>query len=175
MPRKRKAARRFARFAAPTNDERQVLEFGYVILNHQDPSDVRPDPQLERVWGANRDEFMAKADPGRRPWAWWRFDAREQQPATWWSEYERLEALGQITADERFRFEKSHFSTAPDVNMAAVVVANWRQQGYSEGVTRRQIEEREFRATWHVRQGQDAAAEFYRRTAAGLREMVAEK
>jgi hypothetical protein len=63
--------------------------------------------ELEILWEQRRDEIMAGRHgrhDGRRPWAWWAFEAREPQPwnldTGWADETVRLAELGELTAAE---------------------------------------------------------------------------
>lgn len=38
------------------------------------------DAARERAWQEHRDELVAKPAPGRRPWAWWRYERQTEPP-----------------------------------------------------------------------------------------------
>jgi hypothetical protein len=59
------------------------------------------DEQLERGWGVYRDQILAdRKTPGSRPWAWWTFEAHEEQPADGPAEALRLIELDELAGDE---------------------------------------------------------------------------
>src|SRR4051794_33521765 len=66
------------------------------------------EPQLMRAlevfWRIHRDDLLADWEtsfPGRRPWAWWAFDAREPMPAAdEQAERRRLAELGEFESNE---------------------------------------------------------------------------
>lgn len=65
----------------------------------------------------HRDDLMHACEPGRRPYAWWRFDASvsvAKVPTDWGSELIALLERGAISADEAVRLEAAHRELQPD-------------------------------------------------------------
>ncbi len=57
--------------------------------------------ELEQAWEQRRDVLLARPwSTGRRPWGWWEFDAREQQPPLE-DQPARLLELDVLTDNER--------------------------------------------------------------------------
>jgi len=73
------------------------------------PTTVDPesDADWRELWGLRGEAILASwaaLHPGRRPWAWWRFEAREDQPPAG-CESQRLVELGVLHGDELLRSE----------------------------------------------------------------------
>ena len=76
MPRRRRVPK------VKTKFEYSDVHGLYLLTGHDyfndHPFGDPPDEDLMReMWEAHRDELMAERGPGRRPWAWWQFEAPE--------------------------------------------------------------------------------------------------
>jgi len=99
MPRRRRVAKMRTPPFQYTPEAALFLTCGQDYFNERpfgDPVDM----ELARaVWQEHRDELLSKyvADhPGRRPWAWWQFDAPDSC-----TEDEDLRRLGLLSPSER--------------------------------------------------------------------------
>lgn len=104
-----KRMRRHARSSSsiePGSAKRQFLEHGMIFTGRDD---VFPDAAAARsAWREHRSEIMAAWDqPGTRPWAFWKYDRRvENPPDEWHEQLPQLLDLGLIDDAEAVRIER---------------------------------------------------------------------
>jgi hypothetical protein len=58
------------------------------------------DADREGAWWAGAQRMRRMLNPGHRPWAWWRYQARRDQPADSWQEAALLAEMGELDPDE---------------------------------------------------------------------------
>jgi hypothetical protein len=84
-----------ARTTVLTTNQRSELEMGWNITPYLGPN-FRDDAHRREAWEQHREEFLAREPhPGRRPWAFWRFEAPRElwdDPARHYSGPEGLHA-----------------------------------------------------------------------------------
>jgi len=98
MPRRRRVPKRRARFQYG-EEHALFLLCGHNYFNDRPFGDVVDMELVRHCWAEHRDELLPKfvADhPGRRPWAWWQFDAPDSC-----TEDEDLGRLGLLSPSER--------------------------------------------------------------------------
>jgi hypothetical protein len=82
------------------------LEYG----ERSDHPGFASDSERRAVWQQHRDKFLAKQRPGRRPDAWWDYEAPFRRPDEYEQEPARLYAAGLLDAEEK-----------------AELIADWRE------------------------------------------------
>jgi hypothetical protein len=111
MPTKRTRRRASRRANAVTSESVRLMLLTGVYFYFLDPAPAREDTPpsddvLRAAWELLREELIAEhvaAEPGTRPWAWWRFDASEQRrlvAGDHETEVAYLRRLNLLTADE---------------------------------------------------------------------------
>jgi hypothetical protein len=147
---------------------REELLWGAAILG--DPPEWS-DAEARAAWQLHRAELMAEVAkdwPGERPWGYWRFDLHQEKPTDWWREFELLDGLGLIDADERLRFGNLRcpaLSSVAELNAGVVVEGAKAHDAY---MLRRTIGESAFRAAWFEKSHPEQAR-FHQEVADGLK------
>lgn len=104
MPRRRRVPKLRTRSARLLDWQRQVLEVGWSLFGKRFAEEFANDQEHRECWEQHRDvvlpEYIVEF-PGRRPDAWWRFDAPEPRcrDEEQWVQLARLGILGRAERD----------------------------------------------------------------------------
>lgn len=131
--------------------------------------------EARAAWRENRDilmrEFVAEF-PGERPYAFWAFDQDhpDAHSLPWWAQYEALDRLGLLSADEQVRWQKRHIRPPEDIcdpEATGAIVAACAKR-YDPYIGDRFRQEEEFLARFHEARDEEKLGRFYRAVVAGI-------
>src|SRR5262249_54088475 len=95
-----------------TDGQRQVLELGETL---SDGDDFDSDDAAREAWRLHRHELLSRAQPGRRPWSFYRWDLGMESPP--WDAFGQLAVLLDhqlISGEEAFAIEREYRVLSPD-------------------------------------------------------------
>jgi hypothetical protein len=125
------------------------------------------DAQMQEAWHVHRDDLMRACEPGSRPYAWWRFDAKVSSarlPVDSAAELIALLDRGAIAPDEAVRIEANNPAMQPGCQIWGSNLPGGLQTD-DPAILQAIARSFEAIARWHAWRGRPELADIYRERA----------